>query len=169
VPKNGTREEKAFLKDLKELILGVAIDKWGETKAIDALKKNKGTELETIKDGDNSEREENKGHYYFKAKSGTKKDENEQMNKPIVIDQQKQILLDASEIYGGCHVRASINAFAYEYQQRKGVSLWLNAVQKAKDDEPFGDGGNALDEFGFIETDNQEEEPAREKETEEIF
>lgn len=76
-------------------------------------------------------------------------------NKPGVVDQNLQPILDASEFYAGCYARASIVAVAYEHKnkdgavQKRGVKFYLNNVQKLRDGERFGGGaGKPEDDFG---------------------
>ena len=69
-------------------------------------------------------------------------------DKPVVVDENKDIILDRNEIYGGCLARASFNPFAYDYLGSKGVSLYLKGIQKLGAGEPFSVGSNAMDDFG---------------------
>jgi hypothetical protein len=57
--------------------------------------------------------------------------------KPVVVDQNVQEILDPTEVYSGCWVKASVNAFPFNFKGKKGVSFGLNAVQKVRDDEAF--------------------------------
>lgn len=85
---------------------------------------------------------------------------------PGVVDRQVQPILNASEVYAGCQVIASINAFAYDRNGNKGVSFGLNNIQKVGegerldnrstpsqdfqplgDDPAFGGGGSTDDMF----------------------
>jgi hypothetical protein len=106
-----------------------------------------------LKDGD--EREGLQGYaggLYLKAKTGEE-------YKPAIVDAQKQEILDPSEVYGGVFARLAISMKAYEIAQpklngkpqppRRGVSCYLNAVQKHKDGDKFG--GSAVDSFDEIE------------------
>lgn len=71
--------------------------------------------------------------------------------KPGVVDENVQDIIDASKIYSGCWMRATVNAFAYEQKGNAGVSFGLNNVQKHADGDPIG--GNrtkATDDFAPI-------------------
>lgn len=57
--------------------------------------------------------------------------------KPVVVDQNVQEVLDPTEVYSGCWVKASINAYPYNFEGKKGISFGLNAIQKVRDDEAF--------------------------------
>lgn len=57
---------------------------------------------------------------------------------PGVVDQRVQKILDPAEIYAGCWVRASLNAYAYDVKGNCGVSFGLLNVQKVRDGEAIG-------------------------------
>jgi hypothetical protein len=60
------------------------------------------------------------------------------------------LLTVPSDFYGGCYARAKVNAFAWEYMGKVGVSFGLQHVQKLRDGEPFGGNGSAADQFDAI-------------------
>jgi hypothetical protein len=71
--------------------------------------------------------------------------------KPGVVDENVQDIIDPSKLYSGCWLRATVNAYAYENKGNAGVAFGLNNVQKMRDDEPIG--GNrtkATDDFAPI-------------------
>lgn len=70
----------------------------------------------------------------------------------VVIGPNRDECLDPSEVYGGCWVRASVTAFAYEWQGTHGVSFALNNIWKVKDGEPFGTRISAQDEFEDVDS-----------------
>jgi len=154
------KEEEAFLKKLKSQVQKVAETAWGKENAKKILQNVKGTDFQTVKDGDNSDRDELKGHYYIKAKSGPK-------FAPGVVDNKAQPIMDADEVYGGCHVRASINFYTYEFKGNKGVAVGLKGIMKVKDDEPFAGFVSAADEFA--EFADEAENTELETEGEDIF
>jgi hypothetical protein len=55
---------------------------------------------------------------------------------PGVVDSKFAPILDENAIYGGCWIRAEVNAFVYD-NQKKGVGIGLLNVQFAKDGEAF--------------------------------
>lgn len=61
-----------------------------------------------------------------------------QDRKPGLVDHKLQDIIDDSQVYSGCWMRAEINAYAYDRQGNKGVAFGLNNVQKLRDDEPIG-------------------------------
>lgn len=71
--------------------------------------------------------------------------------RPGVVDNQVQAILDSSEVYGGCWCIASINAYAYDMKGNRGVSFGLGNIQKIRDDEAFGNRSKAEDDFAPVE------------------
>lgn len=70
--------------------------------------------------------------------------------RPGVVDQNVEAIIDESEIYAGCYVYASLNAFTYGGKGTKydpGVSFGLNNIQKVKDGEPLGGRTRPEDDF----------------------
>jgi len=80
--------------------------------------------------------------------------------KPGVVDAQTQPILDESEIYGGCYIRASLKPFAYDVDGSKGITLYLINVQKVKDGEPFGGDAKVSPENEFDVIDDEQDNPA---------
>lgn len=84
-----------------------------------------------LKDGDieKPDAPEYKGMYYVSASN---------KQKPILLDQQRNPIMDTREIYSGAYARASVNFFAFNVGVNKGVSCALNALQKVADGESLG-------------------------------
>ena len=96
----------------------------------------------TLRDGDTEkdteEYPEYEGHYFMNVSSN---------RRPGVVDINRNPV-EPEEIYSGCYVRASINAYAFNTQGNAGVSFGLNNIQKVRDGEPLGGGGSkAEDDF----------------------
>lgn len=72
---------------------------------------------------------------------------------PGVVDSKVQDILDESEIYAGCYVRASVNVFAYDQLGNRGISFGLQNIQKLRDGEPLGTRSRPQDAFSPVETD----------------
>lgn len=70
--------------------------------------------------------------------------------KPGVVDQDKQEILDSTEFYSGCYGRASVNFYAYNVNGNKGIGAGLNNVQKLADGDPLG-GNRSKAEDDFAE------------------
>jgi Protein of unknown function (DUF2815). len=85
-----------------------------------------------LRDGDSEraeEADEYVGMYFLNANSN---------QKPGIIDNFRNEILDATEVYSGCYGRASINFFPYNSNGSKGVAVGLNNIQKLSDGEPLG-------------------------------
>lgn len=99
-----------------------------------------------IFDGDESDDEAAAGCWIVKAKNKVR---------PKVIDKDGIEILDELEVYGGCYVRASVQAKAYGTPAKGGVTLELLVVQKVADGEPFSGAAKniaaAADELGAYE------------------
>lgn len=98
-----------------------------------------------IKDGDDTADDypERAGHWHLSVSS---------KNKPGVVDRDVQPILDQSQIYAGCYVRAALNAAPYSHPQGgKGVTFFLNHIQKWEDGEPLGGITRAEDVFEAID------------------
>jgi len=61
-------------------------------------------------------------------------------NKPIVVDEDRQEIIDPREIYSGCYGRVSMNFFAYDKAGNRGIGCSLNSVQKLRDGDSLGGG-----------------------------
>lgn len=65
-------------------------------------------------------------------------------------DGRPELLTIPSDVYGGCFMRAKVNAYFWENNGRCGVSLGLQSLQKLRDGEPFGGGSDAQADFDAI-------------------
>lgn len=64
------------------------------------------------------------------------------INRPKVVDLGNQDIINPEEMYGGSQGRIAGTIMAYAMGGGKGVSFWLNCVQKTKDGKRIG--GNRL-------------------------
>lgn len=96
-----------------------------------------------LRDGDaeRSDQPEYEGCYFVNANSS---------NKPGVVDQSVQPILDQTEIYSGCYGRASVNFYAYDRNGNRGIACGLNNIQKLRDGEAFGGATRAEDDFDAV-------------------
>lgn len=98
-----------------------------------------------IKDGDDTADDypERAGHWHLSVSS---------KNQPGVVDRNVQPIMNQSQIYAGCYVRAALNARAYNHAKGgKGVTFYLNHIQKWEDGEPLGGITRAEDVFEAID------------------
>jgi hypothetical protein len=94
-------------------------------------------------DEDKPEKEEFEDSFYVNPKSKTK---------PGVVDADLNPItdLDADDFYSGCYGRVSMTLYIYPKEGTpKGISAFLNNVQKLEDGENLaGSGGSAASDFG---------------------
>ena len=74
--------------------------------------------------------------------------------KPQVVDQQVQQILDQAEVYSGCYGRVSVTFYGFNSNGNRGVAAGLGNIQKLKDGEPLGGRVRAEDEFGTVDDDD---------------
>lgn len=74
--------------------------------------------------------------------------------KPQVVDQQVQPILDQAEVYSGCYGRVSVTFYGFNSNGNRGVAAGLGNIQKLKDGEPLGGRVRAEDEFGTVYDDD---------------
>lgn len=87
-----------------------------------------------VTDGDSpkyADKDGYKGHWAikFSTKAG---------NKPTVVNEQVEPIIEASEFYPGCYARAYVFAYAWEFAGKEGISFILDHVQKTRDGKSFG-------------------------------
>ena len=70
--------------------------------------------------------------------------------KPGVVDQQVQDIIDQSEFYAGCWAQATLNPYAYDTAGNFGVAFGLGNVQKVRDDDHFGNRTKPQEDFAPI-------------------
>ena len=106
-------------------------------------KPNKAAIKLPLRDGD-AEREDEayQNSFFVNANSRTA---------PQIVDRSVQPILDRSEIYSGCYIRASISFYAFNSNGNKGIACGLNNIQKIRDGEPLGGRTNAADDFTTVE------------------
>lgn len=68
-------------------------------------------------------------------------------NKPGVVDQNVQPILDESEFYAGCYAHASVRPYYYDQKGNKGIALGLQNVQKLGEGDPLSGRASASQDF----------------------
>jgi len=92
-----------------------------------------------LRDGDaEKEGDEFAGMMFLNCKSA---------KKPGLLNASRDEILDEEEIYSGAWGKASINFYAYDREDGKGIAVGLNAIQKLKDDDNLSGGGWSADDF----------------------
>jgi hypothetical protein len=133
-----SKKDKKTLDKIKDAIES-AIEEGKTSKWGGKVPKNLKTPL---RDGD-EEREDDEvyaGAMFVNANSS---------NKPGLVDEDLNPILDKSEFYSGCYGRASINFYAYDSNGSKGIACGLNNIQKLEDGVRLAGGGaSAEEDFG---------------------
>lgn len=76
--------------------------------------------------------------------------------KPEVVDENRNEILDSSELYSGIYGRASVNFFAYNHTGNRGIGCGLQNLQKLADGEPLGGRSRAADDFADEDDDGDD-------------
>lgn len=126
-------DKDADLKPIREAIKAAIIEKWGP----DAAKHPKNLRNPLRDQADKAKEIDGKrvmpdghteGAYFLNLKS---------TQKPGVVDENVQPILDESTFYAGCYARASVSVYAYDQAGNRGVGIGLTNIQKVADGEPF--------------------------------
>jgi len=79
-------------------------------------------------------------------------------SQPKVCDRRRQPVLDADEIYSGMWANVMIKFKCFNVPGNKGISCYLNLVQKVRDDTPLGGAApKAEDVFAAIDDDDDDD------------
>ncbi|MCR5487425.1 MAG: DUF2815 family protein [Lachnospiraceae bacterium] len=70
-----------------------------------------------------------KGAYYLNAKNS---------RKPLIINTDREEILDPSEIYSGIYAKCAIGFYAYNKAGNRGIGCSLDIVMKTADGDPLG-------------------------------
>ena len=96
-------------------------------------------------------KEDKEGNEYWVAKRKTVNGKGEPVKPPAVVDGAKRPFTDDIGNSSVCNIVVTL--FPWERKGRKGVLLYLNAVQVVNH-VPFSGGGSAVDEFDVITPDD---------------
>jgi hypothetical protein len=84
---------------------------------------NKGR-FQILKDGDLTNEDDLKDSFYFEVYS---------KEKPVLIDENMNPIMDLDELYDGCLGRVSVTLSPYKTKNISGITCALNNIQKLKD------------------------------------
>ena len=68
--------------------------------------------------------------------------------RPIIVDRNRQEILDPDEIYSGMYARFSLGFYAFNSNGNRGIACGLNNVQKLADGEPLSGRSSPDEDFG---------------------
>ena len=77
--------------------------------------------------------------------------------KPGVVNRKRLPITDPLELYSGCYVRASINFYPFNTNGNRGIAAGLGNIQKWADGEPLNGRARAEDEFGALDSEDDED------------
>lgn len=86
--------------------------------------------------------------YYLNAKCNTR---------PGVIDRNKAPIVDEEDFYSGVWADVSVTFFPYKIGTKGGIGCGLNNLMKFKDDEKFGGGASAENDFADISNEDDDD------------
>lgn len=72
-----------------------------------------------------------RGKVFCRAKAG-------ESNPPIIVNEKREEFIDERDFYAGCQAHAYVNISAYDKAGNRGISFWLDKIQKTGDGEPLG-------------------------------
>ena len=147
-------DKTADLSKVKAAIIQAAKNEFGPDVDLKTL------DLKRIRDGNTMNREEFKDKLVIRAKTS--------LGQPGVVDKMLNKIIDPSEIYSGVYAHVNITAKAYSLPS-KGVTFYLNHVQKVKDGEPFASGSQPKDVFEELEIPAEGAAAVSDKDAEDMF
>ncbi|MDP3939789.1 MAG: DUF2815 family protein [Deltaproteobacteria bacterium] len=69
------------------------------------------------------------------------------IQRPGLVDGDRQPVIDETGFYAGCYARAQVRAYAYDMKGNKGVAFGLQNLQKMADGDPLSGRQKAEDAF----------------------
>jgi hypothetical protein len=78
--------------------------------------------------------------------------------RPGLVDQRVQPIIEPSDFYPGCWARATVSVYAYDQAGNRGVGVGLQNVQKVADGDPLGGRVKAENAFKPIDDDSAVED-----------
>ena len=145
------QEDEASIDALKNLAREAAYEKWGK----DSIKSKKIKPQWPWRDGEEKAEQYDGYEGMIFATASSKQ-------KPNVVRKNKKTgvlekITDEADFYPGCYAVASVNAYAWEWKGKKGVSYGLINLMKKKDGERFGFSSKPEDDFADQEGTEEED------------
>jgi hypothetical protein len=127
---------------IQKAIVAAKVSQFGPNK--DAWPKKIASPVRNGDDPDFADKEGYAGHWVIKAISS-------EDQKPGLVDQKAQPILEQSKFYPGCYARAQIFARVYEFENKYGVHFIVDHVQKTRDGKTFSKRKSAEEVFAPID------------------
>lgn len=137
-------EDDKRLKKLETAIEEVAVAKWG-AKAKQMLEK--GQLKNPLRDGDETNQDWKAGKKFLTARS---------TDRPGIVDEDLEDIIDQSQVYGGCEARMDVWLYAFDKAGNRGVAAILNNVQKTGDGERKSGRRSAAEAFGKLSDEDKD-------------
>ncbi len=138
-------EKGTNLKPLVDAVETVMIEKWG------ADKKKWPKNIRSPFRDQGEKRKEDTGTLPNGYVEGAVFINLKSVQKPGLINENKDDIIDESEFYAGCYAIATVTAYAYSQAGNHGVSFGLNNVMKVGEGESLTSRMKAQDEFSKVE------------------
>jgi hypothetical protein len=138
-PKNMSKEELAKFAAMKNLVEEAVKDKWG-----DKVPRNLRS---PFRDGSEKDFPGYENVVFCSASS---------KQKPSVVNEDAEPIMESSDFYPGCYAQAYLTAFAYDTAGNRGVAFGLSTVQKVKNGEPFVSRHDGKDDFAPVAKEESE-------------
>lgn len=148
------------LKALEAEVLRAIKEKWGTNAVVNKTPQGtyaltvpgKGSHAFRMPFRDQGERDKGEGQGLPQGyEEGAKFINLKSNQKPGLVDQKNQEIMQETDFYAGCYAKAAVNAYGYDQQGNKGVAFGLQAIQKVADGEPLGNRVRPQDAFQPIE------------------
>jgi hypothetical protein len=131
IPKTDTKTLKAIEKAVEEAIQEGKAKFGGKIPANLKL---------PLRDGDD-ERPDDENYEGMMFVNATSK------NKPGLVDEDVNPIMEKEDFYSGCYGRASVNFYAFNAAGNKGIACGLNNLQKLEDGDRLSGGPSAEEDF----------------------
>ena len=141
-------EKGADLTALKNAAQAAVVEKWGSDKA----KWPKNLRSPFRDQGEKEFEGYVKGAVFINAAS---------KQRPGLVDEKVQDIIEEKDFYPGCYARATVRAFAYDQAGNRGVSFGLQNIQKLAEGEPLGGRTKPQDDFEPVADESGVGEPAK--------
>ena len=129
-------ENRKLMGLLKQAVLDCAIEKWGPDKA-------KWPKIRTpFRDGAEKDLEGYGKDVIFAGATSK--------NRPGVVDQDVNPIVEPGAFYGGCYAQATINPYAYDKAGNVGIAFGLQNVQMVRDGAKFSGKSDPKDDFASL-------------------
>lgn len=138
------KTDKATIKKIKDAIEAAKVVGKGKTWGGKIPPNLKVTLHDGDEEKDTDEQPEFKGHFYMSCSS---------KERPGLVDRALNPITDRSDLYSGCYARVAISAFPYSNSGNKGVTFFLNHVQKMRDGEHLDGRSKPEDVFSALDDD----------------